>query len=122
MAKKATGKGEAPEGSIVYNHQDLVKFKVKYNKDVPTAKRHMKEGETLTLHEVHAKTLVAKGMGEITEFLNDKREKSLDKKTTDGASDLQAGSKVVAPAKDGPKKPDGKDKGDDKKDDKKDPE
>lgn len=122
MAKKATGKGEAPEGAIVYTHDDLVKFKVKYHKDVPQAKRYMKEGDVLTIHEVHAKTLVAKCYGEITEFLNDKRDKSLDKKTTDGTAELNADSKVPAPAKDAGKKTDGKDKDSDKKEDKKDPE
>ena len=110
MAKKANGKGEAPEGSIVYNHQDLVKFKVKYHKDVPAAKRHMKEGDTLTLHEVHAKTLLAKGMGEITEYLNDKRDKNLDKKTADGSADLKTNVTKAADVKDAGAKSDAKDK------------
>lgn len=79
MAKKSKGTDETQPGDIVYTHDDKVKFKVKYDSEVPAAKRHMKEGSVVTIHEKHAETLVAKGYGTIIEYLNDKRDKSMDK-------------------------------------------
>lgn len=86
--KKATGKLEAEQGAIITSHADKVKFKVKYDDKLwpkerdgkPGPKRHLREGDVLVLHEMHANTLVKNGQGEIIEYLNEKRDKSLDKK------------------------------------------
>jgi len=86
--KKATGKHEAEQGAILVSHKDKVKFTVKYDEKkwpakredgTPGPKRHLKEGSVHILHVLHAKTLEANGQGTITEFLNDKRDKNLDK-------------------------------------------
>ncbi len=86
--KKATGKFEAEQGALITSHKDKVKFRVKYDDKKwpkerdgkPGPKRHLKEGDVLVLHELHAKTLANNGQGEIIEYLNESRDKSLDVK------------------------------------------
>lgn len=99
MARKSKGGPETQEGDIIYTHNDRVKFKVKYNKDVPAAKRHMKEGDVIEMHEKHADTLVSKGYGEITEYLNNSRDKKMDTDNKPKAEKLpKAKPEAAAPA------------------------
>lgn len=80
MPKKSKGTDETQPGDVVYTHDDMVKFKVGYDKNWPKdTPKHMQEGSVHLLHEKHAKTLQEKGVGTITEYLNDKRDKQLDK-------------------------------------------
>lgn len=85
MAKKGGKSDETTAEDIVYTHDDLVKFQVGYDKNWPKdTPKHMKEGEVVQMHEKVAKTLQEKGVGKIIEYLNAKRDKSLDKENKVG--------------------------------------
>lgn len=84
MARRSKGTEETQPGEVIYTHDDKVKFKVAYPKDYPAEKKHLKEGSTIVIHQKHAEGLAAKGLGTITEFLNDKRDKSLDEAAKKG--------------------------------------
>ncbi len=104
MAKKYKGTDEELAEATVYSHEDMVKFKAKYSKNWPEKKpKHLKEGEVYTMHEKMAKTLSAKGIGEIVEYLNDKRDKSFDKTNVVGEPKVTKTSDVKnVPAEKGP--------------------